>query len=244
MLITHIILGYPDEQNTLDIVNIMVKTGIKKIELQIPFSDPIADGATISNANTLALKNGMTTKSAIDLASIICSKYPEIEFYFMTYGNIIFNYGIEKFCKKASEISITGCIIPDFPLDCDEGKLLSTISKKYKLSNILVVSPSMDKEKVAPWLKESTGFVYLTSTKGSTGAKTSLQTGFQSEVAFIRACTNTPIGIGFGISKKEHVVEVLKFADYAIVGSRILNVFNESGLEAVDKELLMLQGKI
>lgn len=236
-IVTHVVLGYPSIADTEALVAAMVESGIRIIELQIPFSDPIADGPTISKANIEALENGMTVKRAFEVAQRLCKAYPEVDFYFMTYGNIVYNYGIQEFCKQAEKIEIVGLIVPDIPWDSGEGKLLNSSCKDNGISNVLVVSPGYNQEMTLPWVVQAQGFIYLTSTKGTTGAASSLSESFKGEIDTLRKHTQIPIGIGFGISKPEHVADVCSVANYAIIGSHIINVFLSDGVAGVKQRL-------
>jgi tryptophan synthase alpha chain len=236
-IVTHVVLGYPSIAETEALVAAMVESGIRIVELQIPFSDPIADGPTVSKANIGALEAGMTVKKSFEVAQRLCKTYPEVDFYFMTYGNIVYNFGIQEFCKQAEKIGISGMIIPDIPWDSDDGKLLNSACKDNGLSNVLVVSPGYNQDLTLPWVEQAQGFIYLTSTKGTTGAVSSLSEAFKDEIDTLRNHTQIPIGIGFGISKPEHVADVCTVANYAIIGSHIINVFLTDGVDGVKKRL-------
>jgi tryptophan synthase alpha chain len=241
-LMTHVIVGYPSLQETEDLILLMDKVGVDYIELQIPFSDPLADGPTIMKACEASLQNGTKVSDAFALARKLSAKV-KTPLLFMAYFNIVFSYGIEKFCKDSKEAGIAGLIVPDFPLDEESTEHFNDCLKKYGLLNIKVLSPASTEGRIKLNSKVGTGFVYCTARQGITGT----QKGFDSSVIkylkTVRKHFNIPIALGFGISKKEHIKQMEGFADIAVVGSAILDIINQNNnyLPKVEKFLKELK---
>ena len=224
---THVVVGYPSLQETEELVLLMDKVGVDFIELQIPFSDPLADGPTIMKACEASLRNGTKVRDAFLLALRLKTKV-KIPLLFMAYFNIVFAYGVEKFCKDAKDVGIAGLIIPDFPLEEEATEHFNESLKKYGLLNIKVLSPASTEERIKLNAEVGTGFVYCTARQGITGT----QRGFDSNVIkylkTVKKHFKIPIALGFGISKREHVEQMGGLADIAVVGSAILDIIDSS----------------
>lgn len=233
-LMTHVVVGYPSLKETEELVLLMDKSGVDYIELQIPFSDPLADGPTIMKACEASLRNGTKVKDAFLLASKLSRKI-KTPLLFMAYFNIVFSYGIEKFCKDARGAGIAGLIVPDFPIEEEEAEHFNEYLKKYGLLNIKVLSPASTEERIKMNAKVGTGFVYCTARQGITGA----EKGFNSDVIkylkTVKNHFNIPVALGFGISKREHIKQMEGLADIAVVGSAILDIINESKTGRLNK---------
>jgi tryptophan synthase alpha chain len=227
-LMTHVVVGYPSLEDTIKLVKLMEKTGVDIVELQIPFSDPLADGPTIMMACEDALKKGVRVRDAFIIAKQL-SKAVEVPLLFMAYYNTVFIYGVKEFCRDAKEAGIEGLIIPDMPLEEEDEEHFIEICKAYSLANIRVVSPSATEERLKKNAKVATGFVYATARQGITGAKDALD---PSVVVFLKQVQKhfaIPVAVGFGISKKEHLQVVSNYANVAIVGSALIDVINKAG---------------
>ena len=238
-LMTHVIVGYPSLQETEDLVLLMDQVGVNFIELQIPFSDPLADGPTIMKACEASLEKGTKVADAFLLASRL-SKKVKTPLLFMAYFNIVFAYGIEKFCKDSKDAGIAGLIVPDFPLEEESTEHFNECLKKYGLLNIKVLSPASTEERIKLNAKVGTGFVYCTARQGITGAEKGFDSSVIKYLKTVRKHFNVPIALGFGISKKEHVNQMEGLADMAVVGSAILDIINSnerSSLSARDNYL-------
>lgn len=226
-LMTHVVVGYPSLKETEDLVLLMDKVGVDFIELQIPFSDPLADGPTIMKASEASLKNGTKVADAFSLAKNLSGKI-RTPLLFMAYFNIVFAYGIERFCKDCKQAGIRGLIVPDFPLDEEPTEHFNECLKKYGLLDIKVLSPASTEERIKMNAEVGTGFVYCTARQGITGT----QKGFDSNVIkylkTVRKYFKIPIALGFGISKREHIGQMAGLADIAVVGSAILDIMNEN----------------
>jgi len=219
---THIVVGYPSISQNEKIIDVMVKNGIKRIELQIPFSDPLADGSVIAKACKDSLKNGTKVKNAFSLMKKLTNKYPEVSFYFMTYYNIVFNYDVEKFCHDTKTSGAKGIIAPDMPIDEEKYENFFSSCKKENISPIFVISPITPDNRLKIISKYAKDFLYCTSVIGTTGVRKKVNSNLKQYVNKIRKYFDIPIAIGFGLSTKTQIQEVFSYADIAIVGSAIL----------------------
>lgn len=221
--------GDPNISSTEEFIYKMIEAGVSLIEIGIPFSDPIAEGKTIFNADMRALKANTTTDMVFDMVKRIRVKYPSYPFVFMTYLNPVFSYGYDKFFKKAEEIGMLGIIIPDLPYE--EHEEVSMVAKKYNQVVISMIAPT-SKQRIKQIAESAEGFIYLVSSLGVTGVRSEIKTDLESIVKEIRKYTDTPIAIGFGISNEEAVSKMVKISDGAIVGSAIVNIIEKYGCDA------------
>jgi tryptophan synthase alpha chain len=241
-LMTHVVVGYPSLEETEKLILLMDKLGVDYIELQIPFSDPLADGPTIMKACETSLRNGTKVKDAFLLASRL-SKKVKTPLLFMAYFNIVFAHGIEKFCKDAKAAGISGLIVPDFPLEEEQTEHFNEYLKKNGLLNIKVLSPASTEERIKMNAKVGTGFVYCTARQGITGTQKGFDVSIINYLKTVRKHFEIPIALGFGISKKEHIKQMEGLADMAVVGSAILDIiskgshFDDKMVNASDKYL-------
>jgi tryptophan synthase alpha chain len=230
-LMTHVVAGYPDLKTSEDLILTMAKNGADLIEIQIPFSDPLADGPTITTANQIALDNGVTPHQCFQLVERVRQKL-DVPLLAMTYANIASNMGINYFIQKCSSCGINGLIIPDLPFNLESQDYLSA-AIRHDCLPIPVVSPGMKKERLTDILELSAGFVYATLRIGTTGAKNRInEQGFEF-LNLLRKSTSLPIVAGFGISSPEMIHQLEGIADAAVVGSHIINILNTHGLEAI-----------
>lgn len=235
-LMTHVVVGYPSLQKTIKIVKVMADNGADLIELQIPFSDPLADGPTIMKACEQSLEKGTKVKNAFEVAKILSSQISQ-PLLFMAYYNTVFRYGIEKFLKDAKSCGISGLIVPDISIDEEAEEHFLSLCKKYSLSNIQVISPASTDERLQKNAKVASGFVYCTAHQGITGAKNQLDPSINSYLIKVRNKFSVPLAVGFGISKKEHLQQIKPYADIAVVGSAIINVINQSTSKNLEKNI-------
>jgi tryptophan synthase alpha subunit len=226
-LMTHIVAGYPTLAESEKLAYAMAKNGASFIEIQFPFSDPIADGNTIMEANQKALQNDITTQDCFDLFVKLKRKI-KIPLLIMTYYNIAFRYGLEKFCKKASQIGSYGLIIPDIPIDEEKYESYLFLSKKYNLNPIQIISPLTSISRLKKISKVAKGFVYCVSSFGTTGEKKELNKNLKTYLSRVRKYIKIPIALGFGVSSREHVEQLKNEVDIIVIGSKILNVYNNS----------------
>lgn len=226
--IPFITCGDPDLETTAKIVREAVANGADLIELGIPFSDPTAEGPVIQGANIRALKGGVTTDKVFDLVREL-RKDVTIPMVFMTYANVVFSYGGDKFISTCREIGINGLILPDLPYE--EKDEFLPLCKKYGVDLISLIAPTSE-NRIAMIAKEADGFIYLVSSLGVTGTRSEINTDLKSIVDVIRQNSSVPCAIGFGISTPEQAKKMADIADGAIVGSAIIKIIEQYGKDA------------
>jgi tryptophan synthase alpha chain len=231
-LIPYVTVGYPSVEDTLKVVPILAASGCDIVELGIPFSDPLADGATIQKASSYALKNGVTPKLCLEVAEKLSRKV-DVPLVFMTYYNPVLSYGLEEFCTACARSGVDGLIIPDLPPD--EGSELEDITRRHNLDLIYLLAPTSSEERIKLVADRARGFIYLVSVTGVTGTRNSLQSELNSFVARVRKVAKHPLCVGFGISTPEQASQVAEIADGVIVGSRIIQLMETEGLAAAGK---------
>lgn len=233
---THVVVGYPSLTDTISLVKTMEKAGADFVELQIPFSDPLADGPTIMKACESALKNGTKVKDAFSVMKTL-SEEVSIPLLFMAYYNTVFRYGTRKFCQDAKSSGVSGLIIPDMPIEEESSEHFMSYCKKYRLDNIRVVSPASTDERLIKNARVASGFVYATARQGITGVREKLDPAIISYLTKIRQHFSVPIAVGFGISKKEHIKSIFPYADVVVIGSAIIDVINNSKSPELEKNV-------
>lgn len=226
-LMTHVVIGYPSLKDTEEIILAMVQSGADFVELQIPFSDPLADGPTIMNACDIALKLGTRVTDAFKLAKNLSAKV-KTPLLFMCYYNTIFNIGVAEFCKRAKEAGISGLIVPDMPLEEESEEGFLAACKREDLYPIRLISPVSSVERLAKNAQIAQGFVYCSARQGITGAKSKLDPELVKYLKLARGYFQIPLAVGFGISSKERVDLIAPFADIVIVGSAIIDIISKS----------------
>lgn len=232
--IPFITCGDPDLETTEKIVHAMVENGADLIELGIPFSDPTAEGPVIQEANIRALSGGVTTDKIFDMVRNL-RKDITIPMVFMTYANVVFSYGAEKFISTCAEIGIDGLILPDIPFE--EKEEFDDICNKYDVDLVSLIAPTSE-QRISMIAKEAKGFIYLVSSLGVTGIRSEIKTDLDEIVAAVREAAKRPDGsqipcaIGFGISKPEQAKKMADISDGAIVGSAIVKIVAQYGKEA------------
>ncbi|SKB87144.1 tryptophan synthase subunit alpha [Maribacter arcticus] len=224
--------GYPSLYDTVQIIQDLEKNGVDMIEIGLPFSDPLADGPTIQESSTHALKNGMTTELLFDQLKAI-RKSVSIPLIIMGYFNPMLQYGVEAFCKKCHEIGIDGLIMPDLPLDVYQSDY-EAIFKKYGLLNIFLITPQTSDQRIHQIDKASDGFIYMVSSASVTGSKSGF--GQEQENYFERIAAmnlkNTQI-VGFGIKDAETFKQATKTAKGAIIGSAFIKHLTANGITKI-----------
>lgn len=226
--IPFITCGDPDLETTAKIVREAVANGADLIELGIPFSDPTAEGPVIQGANIRALKGGVTTDKVFDLVREL-RKDVTVPMVFMTYANVVFSYGADKFISTCKEIGINGLILPDLPYE-EKDEFLPQC-KKYGVDLISLIAPTSE-NRIAMIAKEADGFIYLVSSLGVTGTRSEINTDLKSIVDVIRQNSSVPCAIGFGISTPGQAKKMADIADGAIVGSAIIKIIEQYGKDA------------
>ena len=220
--------GDPDLETTANIVRAMAEAGADLIELGIPFSDPTAEGPVIQEANVRALAAGTTTDKIFDLVRDL-RRDVTIPMVFMTYANVVFSYGAERFISTCAEIGMDGLILPDVPYE--EKEDFQPLCRQYGLDLVSLIAPTSE-NRIAMIAKEAEGFLYLVSSLGVTGTRSEIKTDLGSIVEVVRQNTDIPCAIGFGISTPEQAKQMADLSDGAIVGSAIIKILAQYGREA------------
>ena len=226
--IPFITCGDPDLETTASVVRAAVAAGASLVELGIPFSDPTAEGPVIQGANIRALSGGVTTDKVFDLVRELRTDV-KVPMVFMTYANVVFSYGAERFISTCKEIGIDGLILPDLPFE--EKDEFLPLCHQYGVDLISLIAPT-SANRIAMIAKEAEGFIYLVSSLGVTGVRSDINTDLESIVKVIRENTSVPCAIGFGISTPEQAARMASISDGAIVGSAIIKILAEHGRES------------
>ncbi|WP_010228756.1 tryptophan synthase subunit alpha [Gillisia marina] len=226
--------GYPDINDTVFIIQDLENNGVDMIEIGLPFSDPLADGPTIQESSTQALKNGMTTEKLFQQLKDI-RKTVNIPLIIMGYFNPMLQYGVEEFCKKCEEIGIDGLIIPDLPVDVYSEKY-QAIFEKYNLINVFLITPQTSEERIRFIDSVSDGFIYMVSSASVTGSTS----GFSKDTKTYFQRINdlklkNPQVVGFGISDKQSFKEATEYSNGAIIGSAFIKHLTKDGTRTISE---------
>ena len=230
VFIPFITCGDPDLETTGKVVRAAVAGGAGLIELGIPFSDPTAEGPVIQGANLRALSGGVTTDKIFDFVRDL-RKDVEIPLVFMTYANVVFSYGAERFLKICQEIGIDGIILPDVPFE-EKGEF-GELCRMYGVALISMIAPTSE-NRIAMIAEEAEGFLYIVSSLGVTGVRSEIKTDLSSILKVVREHTDVPCAIGFGISTPEQAEKMARIADGVIVGSAIIKILAAHGKDAAE----------
>jgi len=230
LLMTHIVLGYPSFDDCFEIIKAMVGAGVDLMELQIPFSEPIADGPVILKANRKALERGVTVRECLDFAGEVARSF-EISFLIMSYYNILFKHGVEHFVSVMADNGLRGVIVPDLlPEDAEEH--LGAMNSR-ELAPIFIFSPGTSKKRMKHIASLARGFIYCVARKGITGAKTDFSDGLGQYLARCRNTTPLPLAVGFGVKEKTDIDFLKGKADIAVIGTQSIRIMEERGISAV-----------
>lgn len=221
--------GDPDLETTEKLVKAMADSGADLIELGIPFSDPTAEGPVIQEANVRALAGGVTTDKIFDMVRRLRVTVT-VPMVFMTYANVVFSYGPEKFISICADLGIDGLILPDVPYE--EKDEFAPICRQYGLDLISMIAPTSE-SRIAMIAKEADGFIYMVSSLGVTGVRSEIKTDIGAMAALVWANSRRPCAVGFGISTPEQAKKMAALSDGAIVGSAIVKLVARYGREAV-----------
>jgi tryptophan synthase alpha chain len=230
LLMTHIVMGYPSFDACHDIIDQMVAAGVDLMELQIPFSEPMADGPVILKANQKALEQGATVAKCLAFAKDMAARYP-IPFLFMTYANIPFTFGLSAFARTTADIGLTGAIVPDLPIE-ESAEYIQAMNRSG-ISPIQMFSPLTRDDRMAKIAALSSGFIYCLARKGVTGTNTQFSGDLTAYLARCRRAASLPIAVGFGIKDKADMVYLQGKADIAVIGSETIRVAERHGVAAV-----------
>ena len=220
-LMPYLTLGYPTPELSLQVIESAAASGADLLELGVPFSDPLADGPTIQHSTQVALEHGVTVQSCFEMIRILRGRGVDQPLLMMGYVNPIFAYGIEKYTTDAKENGADGLIVPDLPPE-EAGPLHAACQEKG-LALVYLLSPSSPPERVIKVAAKTSGFLYLVSLTGVTGARSALPSDLPAFVARAKAASHTPVAVGFGISTPSQAAIVGKLADGVIVGSSLIN---------------------
>ena len=226
--------GFPELEHTTDILKGLQEAGVDMIEIGLPFSDPLADGPTIQESSTKALKNGMTTEKLFEQLKNIRDEV-HVPLLIMGYFNPMLQYGIESFCRKCSEIGIDGLIIPDLPVDV-YNESYREIFERYGLINVFLITPQTSLERIRYIDEISHGFIYMVSSASTTGAQSSF--GSEQEEYFTRVSEmdlRAPLIVGFGISNRETFKQATERAAGGIIGSAFVKFLEKKGVERISE---------
>lgn len=227
-LMPYLMGGHPDARASADSALAAAEAGADLIELGVPFSDPLADGPVIHSAATHALARGIRLHDVLDVVREVGETVPVV---LMVYANVVLARGVERFVDEAAAAGAAGLIVPDLPYD--EAGVARAACDAGGLALVPLVAPSTTDERVADIGREARGFVYTVSLAGTTGERDELPPGLAQTVTRVRAATDVPVAVGFGISTAEHARRVAAVADGVIVGSRIVRAAGEGGAPAV-----------
>ncbi len=227
--IPFITCGDPDLDTTKEIIRAMAANGADLIELGIPFSDPTAEGPVIQGANLRALKGGVTTDKIFEMVKELrqdSCRPLTLPIVFMTYGNVVFSYGAEKFIRTCAEIEVNGLILPDLPFE--EKDEFDEVCRKYKIDLISLIAPTSE-NRIAMIAKDAKGFIYIVSSLGVTGVRNEIHTDIASLVKLVRENSSVPCAVGFGISTPKQAAKMAEISDGVIVGSAIVKLIAQYG---------------
>jgi tryptophan synthase alpha chain len=230
LLMTHVVVGYPSFESSLRIVASMVEAGVEMMELQIPFSEPIADGPVILHANQQALDAGATVARCLSFAEEVARRY-EIPFLFMSYYNILHKFGVRKFVERSKAIGMRGLIVPDLPPE--EGSEYLTASQDHDICPIFIFSPTSTAQRLDYLGRHARGFVYCVARRGVTGSATDFSEELSDYLRRCRQATPLPLAVGFGVKSAEDVEFLQGKAEIAVIGSQTIRLLDEHGPAAV-----------
>ena len=228
--IAFVTCGDPDLETTVRCVKAAVEGGADLIELGIPFSDPTAEGPVIMEANERALAGGVTTDGIFGMVKEL-RKEVSVPMVFMTYANVVYSYGTERFCSRCEEIGMDGLILPDVPFE--EKEEFAPVCRQHGLSLVSLIAPTSE-ERIGMIAREAEGFLYIVSSMGVTGVRSEITTDIGAMVTLVRENTSIPCAVGFGISTPQQAGRMAALSDGVIVGSAIVNLIHEKGEVAPD----------
>ncbi len=224
-LMSHLVAGYPTEELSLTAARSLVRGGADILEIQLPFSDPSADGPAIQTACTKVLERKFRTEDGLRFISQVHKEFPEITIYLMSYGSLVYTPGVENFCKRAADAGVKGMIIPDLPFDFDEG--LTAACKKYGMINIPVAAPSMSRERLTKMANAGFPYIYAALRTGITGSETKID---QATLNFLKKVSagGSKVYGGFGISKGEQARALSDSVEAIVAGSVFVRLITEN----------------
>jgi len=225
-LVTYITSGFPSLEITKKLIPTLVRNGADIIELGIPFSDPLADGPVIQESTNIALENGVTIDDCLNIVAAVRKDIPDTPLILMGYYNPIFNYGISAFASKCSSVGVDGLIVVDLPWE--EIAPLQSACLECDIHIIPLLAPTSAEDRIADTLTIGSGFIYCVSVNGVTGSRQDVSNRGLELIHRVKSHTSLPLAVGFGISSREHVLEVCNEADAAVVGSALIRTMLDS----------------
>jgi tryptophan synthase alpha chain len=232
LIMTHIVIGYPSFEESFRIVESMVNAGVDLMELQIPFSEPIADGPVILHANQKAISGGATVQKCFDFAQRVTRTF-DIPFLFMSYYNILFKYGVDRFSKRMVEAGLQGAIVPDLPHE--EGQDYLRAMDLHNLAPIFIFSPTTSDKRMKAIASFARGFIYCVARKGVTGINTDFSGQLEGYLGRCRRASGLPLALGFGVKDRADVDFIEGKADIAVIGTQTIRLMENEGINAVGK---------
>jgi tryptophan synthase alpha chain len=220
-LMPYFTLGYPDVMTSVEIIEAIARSGADLIELGVPFSDPLADGPTIQHSAQTALEHGITLSRCLELSVMLRARGVKQPFLLMGYINPILSYGISRFVEESALSGVDGLIVPDLPPE--EAAELEVACRQAGLALVYLLAPNSTEERIRLIVERSSGFVYLVSVNGVTGARSTLPLNLEEFVHRVRGYTEKPLAVGFGISTSEQAAQVGHLADGIIIGSALIS---------------------
>ena len=227
----YLTMGYPELESALDLVPALVEARADMIELGVPYSDPLADGVTIQASSQQALRNGMTLSLCLEQAATLRSRDVIVPFILMGYYNLLLQMGLTQFACRAADAGIDGVIVPDLPLEEAEG--LQNALRDEDIDLVFLLAPTSDECRVRDVAGKASGFLYLVSLTGVTGARNELSSDLEGLVARVRTATDLPLAVGFGVSTPAQAARVARVADGVIVGSALISAIGRGPDPAV-----------
>jgi tryptophan synthase alpha chain len=232
LIMTHIVMGYPSFEESFRIVETMVKAGVDLMELQIPFSEPIADGPVILHANQKALSGGATVQKCFDFARKVTRTY-DIPFLFMSYYNILFKYGVDRFSRGMVQAGLQGAIVPDLPHE--EGADYLEAMGRQNLAPVFIFSPTTSDARMKTIASFARGLIYCVARKGVTGIDTDFSGQLEGYLGRCRSATDLPLALGFGVKDRADVDFIKGKADIAVIGTQTIRLMEKEGIHAVEE---------
>ena len=241
LLMTHLVLGYPSLTVNRQVIGQMAANGVDCIELQIPFSEPMADGPVIVRANQESLRQSIRVADCLAFAAEMIREFPGVNFLFMTYYNILFRFGEEAFIRRAAEMGIKGFIVPDLPPE--EGESYLRLSREHDTAAVMFFTPTSTDERMREVAGCGDGFIYCVARKGVTGQQTAMDATLAGYLERCRRATDLPLAVGFGISRRGDVAMLEGKAQMAVIGTATIRLVDELGPDAVGPFIAGLLGR-
>lgn len=228
---THLVVGYPSLDINREVIRRMAAAGVDCIELQIPFSEPMADGPVIMQASHRSLALGTTVEDCFRLGQEMAQDLPQVNFLFMTYYNILFKYGEEAFLRRTRDIGFCGTIISDLPPE--EGQTYRRHSQELGLTPVLFFAPTSTDQRLNEVASLASGLIYCVARRGVTGRQTTFDDSLHTYLQRCRKATKLPLAVGFGLSSRDDLVLLQGQADMAVIGTAMIKLIDAQGPEAV-----------